>query len=182
MLLDMKLSKFSLSPMSQSVTSTKSSPFGPAVSEQSLRSLKETAGSEPRQTQVMGSLCYSSAGNARNYPTDLPLILPDNAEHCRLLYMEAFGYRYLPHSTWYYPSYQVRTRHITGAPGFHSSDRRSSYFSVELLSSAMETALTLANTPLDLQIAIYIFLHPSDILALHKVCHQARSSLLSMVV
>jgi len=32
------------------VTSTKSCPFGPAVSERSLRSSKETAGSEPRFT------------------------------------------------------------------------------------------------------------------------------------
>ena len=32
--------------------------------------------------------------------------------------------------------------------------------------------LTLADTPLDLQITICIFLHPSDILALRKVCHQ----------
>ena len=55
MLLDMKLSKFSLSPMSQSVTSSKSSPFGPAVSEQSLWSLKEMAGSEPRLMVVSGN-------------------------------------------------------------------------------------------------------------------------------
>ena len=34
-------------------------------------------------------------------------------------------------------------------------------------------ALTLANTPLDLQITICMFLHPSDILALRKVCHQS---------
>ena len=34
----------------------------------------------------------------------------------------------------------------------------------------MEPALTLANTPLDLQITICMFLHPSDILALRKVC------------
>ena len=36
-----------LSPMSQNVTLTKPNPFGPAVSERSLRSLKETDGSEP---------------------------------------------------------------------------------------------------------------------------------------
>ena len=36
----------------------------------------------------------------------------------------------------------------------------------------MEPTLTLANTPLDLQITICIFLHPCDILALRKVCHQ----------
>jgi hypothetical protein len=39
--------EISPSPMSQSVTSTKPNPFGPAVSERSLRSLKETDGSEP---------------------------------------------------------------------------------------------------------------------------------------
>ena len=55
-LLDMKLSKISLSPMSQSVTLTKSSPFGPAISEQSLWSLKETAGSEPTGLPLM--VCY----------------------------------------------------------------------------------------------------------------------------
>ena len=38
---------------------------------------------------------------------------------------------------------------------------------------AEETALTLANSCLDVQIAICMFLHPSDILALRKVCrHQ----------
>ena len=47
---------------------------------------------------MMGSFSYSSPSNTWNYPTDLPLILPDDAE----LYMEAFGYRYLPHSTRYY--------------------------------------------------------------------------------
>ena len=36
----------------------------------------------------------------------------------------------------------------------------------------MEAALTLSNTPLDLQITICTFLHPSDILELRKVCHQ----------
>jgi hypothetical protein len=40
------------------------------------------------------------------------------------------------------------------------------------ISAAMEPTLTLANTPLDLQITICIFLHPFDILALRKVCHQ----------
>ena len=33
--------------------------------------------------------------------------------------------------------------------------------------------LTLANAPLDLQITICIFSHPSDILSLRKVCHQS---------
>jgi hypothetical protein len=37
----------------------------------------------------------------------------------------------------------------------------------------MEPALTLANTSLDLQITICMFLHPADILALRKVCHQS---------
>ena len=39
----------------------------------------------------------------------------------------------------------------------------------------MEAALTgtLSNTPLDLQITICTFLHPSDILELRKVCHQS---------
>ena len=36
---------------------------------------------------------------------------------------------------------------------------------------AMEPALTLAIVPWDLQITICTFLHPSDILALRKVCH-----------
>ena len=62
MLLDMKLSKFSLSSMSQSVTSTKPSPFGPAVSEQSLRSLKETAGSEPITSLACLALCGAEYG------------------------------------------------------------------------------------------------------------------------
>jgi hypothetical protein len=48
---------------------------------------------------------------------------------------------------------------------------RSSYFPLEQISAAMEQVPTLANIPLDLQIAICIFLHPSDILALRKVCH-----------
>ena len=39
--------KFFLSPLSQSVTSTNPNLFGPAVSEHSLWSLKETDGSEP---------------------------------------------------------------------------------------------------------------------------------------
>ena len=42
-----RTNEISLSTMSQSVTSTKPNPFGPAVSECSLRSLKETDGSEP---------------------------------------------------------------------------------------------------------------------------------------
>ena len=37
----------------------------------------------------------------------------------------------------------------------------------------MNPALTFANTPLDLQITICMFLLPSDILALRKVCHQS---------
>ena len=42
--------------------------------------------------------------------SDLPLILPDDAEHCRL-----YGSVWVQvSSTRYYPSYQVRTRHITG--------------------------------------------------------------------
>ena len=61
MLLDMKLSKISLSPMSQSVTSTKLSLCGPAISEQSLQSLKEMAGSEPTL-----SLCHP-AEDAKNF-------------------------------------------------------------------------------------------------------------------
>jgi hypothetical protein len=47
--------------------------------------------------------------------------------------------------------------------------------SVALLFSCdglMETTLTLTNTPLDLQITICTLLHPSDILALRKVCRQ----------
>ena len=35
---------------------------------------------------------------------------------------------------------------------------------------AQAAALTLANIPLDVQIGICMFLHPSDILALRKVC------------
>ena len=37
----------------------------------------------------------------------------------------------------------------------------------------MKPSLTLANTPWDLLITICMFLHPSDILALRKVCHQS---------
>ena len=44
--------------------------------------------------------------------------------------------------------------------------------------SAAATTLTFANTPLDLQITICLFLHPSDILALRKVCHQSNLLLL----
>ena len=54
-LLDMKLWKISLCRMSQSVTSSKPSPFGPAISEQSLRSLKETASSEPTVPKGSGN-------------------------------------------------------------------------------------------------------------------------------
>ena len=39
--------EISLSPVWQNVTSTKPNPFGPAISERSLRRLKETAGHEP---------------------------------------------------------------------------------------------------------------------------------------
>ena len=39
--------------MWQSVTSTNPNLFSPAVSERSLRSLKETAGSEPREKEQM---------------------------------------------------------------------------------------------------------------------------------
>jgi hypothetical protein len=52
------------------------------------------------------------------------------------------------------------------------------YFPLEKISAAMVPALTLANTPLDLQITICIFLHPSDILALRRVCHQSTLNLL----
>ena len=38
------------------------------------------------------------------------------------------------------------------------------------LAMAEVTALTLANTCFDVQISICMFLHPSDILALRKVC------------
>ena len=38
--------------------------------------------------------------------------------------------------------------------------------------------LTLANIPLDVQIGICLFLHPSDILALRKVCQHQKFSLL----
>ena len=37
-------------------------------------------------------------------------------------------------------------------------------------------ASTLANIPLDVQISICLFLHPSDILALRKVCRQRCSN------
>ena len=43
---------------------------------------------------------------------------------------------------------------------------------LERISAAMKRALTLANTPLDIQITICIYLHPFDILALRNVCHQ----------
>ena len=54
------------------------------------------------------------------------------------------------------------------------------YIPLEQLLAAMdsEPALTLVNTPLDLQITICIFLHPSDILALRKVCHRSTLNLL----
>ena len=54
---------------------------------------------------------------------------------------------------------------------------RSSYFPLEQFSAVMEAALTLASIPLDLQITICIFLHPSDILALRKVCYQSTLNL-----
>ena len=47
------LIEISLSPMSQSVTSTRLHPFGPAVSERSLQSLKETVGHEPTESVAM---------------------------------------------------------------------------------------------------------------------------------
>ena len=47
--------------------------------------------------------------------------------------------------------------------------------SLEQISVTMERTLTLANTPLDLQISICIFLHPSDILTLRKVCTNQHS-------
>ena len=60
---------------------------------------------------------------------------------------------------------------------------RSSYIPViplEQSSVTMEPgpSLTLANIPLDLQITICMFLHPSDILALRKVCHQSTLNIL----
>jgi hypothetical protein len=62
-------------------------------------------------------------------------------------------------------------------PGPHPSQSRYSIgaslsFSLEQISTAMERALTLTNTPFDLQITICTFLHPYDILALRKVCRQ----------
>jgi hypothetical protein len=42
-------------------------------------------------------------------------------------------------------------------------------------------ALTLANICLDVQIGICMFLHPSDILALRKVCRLQKFSLLKSV-
>jgi hypothetical protein len=43
-------------------------------------------------------------------------------------------------------------------------------------------ALTIANICLDVQIGICMFLHPSDILALRKVCRYWKSSLLKSEV
>ena len=42
-------------------------------------------------------------------------------------------------------------------------------------------ALTLANICLDVQIGICMYLHPSDILALRKVCRHQKFSLLKSV-
>ena len=42
-------------------------------------------------------------------------------------------------------------------------------------------ALTLANICLDVQIGICMYLHPSDILALRKVCRRQKSSLVKSV-
>ena len=44
------------------------------------------------------------------------------------------------------------------------------------------TALTLANICLDVQISICMFLHPSDILALRKVCQPRKFSLLKLLM
>ena len=41
--------------------------------------------------------------------------------------------------------------------------------------------LTLEKIPLDVQIGICLFLHPSDILALRKVCRHRKISLLKSV-
>ena len=52
------------------------------------------------------------------------------------------------------------------------------HFSVPMAEVA---ALTLANIDLDVQICICMFLHPSDILALRKVCRHRQFSLLKSV-
>ena len=53
-------------------------------------------------------------------------------------------------------------------------------FSVQA-AMAEVAALTLSNIPLDVQIGICMFLHPSDILALRKVCRYRKFSLLKSV-
>ena len=42
-------------------------------------------------------------------------------------------------------------------------------------------ALTLANICLDVQIGIFMYLHPSDILTLRKVCQHQKFPLLKLV-
>ena len=61
--------------------------------------------------------------------------------------------------------------HINGCPIRNSSDQQ---FSVAMADSEV---LTLANICLDVQIGICMFLHPSDILALRKVCQHWKFSL-----
>ena len=50
-----------------------------------------------------------------------------------------------------------------------------------IMAMAEVTTLTLANIPLDVQISICLFLHPSDILALRKVCQHQKLLLLKSV-
>ena len=52
----------------------------------------------------------------------------------------------------------------------------------ELFFSVAMASLTLANICLDVQIGICTFLHPSDILALRKVCRHHKFSMLKLLV
>ena len=71
------LIEISLSPVSQSVTSTKLNPFGPAISERSLQSLKETVGHEPIDFGSIVKHSYSLPPfSERNRCLVFPLTIP----------------------------------------------------------------------------------------------------------
>jgi hypothetical protein len=73
--------------------------------------------------------------------------------------------------SWYYISGSADFARFSAETGYFRHIMTQIKSDHPQLSAAMERALTLANTPLDVQITICMFLHPSDILALRKVCH-----------
>ena len=73
------------------------------------------------------------------------------------------------------PFVLIVTRDVTThGPTLSDSERRP-------VAMAEVAALTLVNIPLDVQIGICLFLHPSDILALRKVCQHQKLLLLKSV-